>query len=572
MRRPLWVLGKSKREQKFMRISKILIAGAIAFALVACGDKDAGGEAPKSAASAKAAKASAASPLDADFRLKDGEEVDIASLLAMMPDDANPTYDSVAFDKKIGATVVSNLRFADDDGGEGILIKRAEFYGVDVDAIARIDNAADAGADAPFETVFQKVRLLDVSAEGIEEKEGAMSIGGIEFDKLAIRQGGPESDGKGNEAARFFNAVSLAGLYFKDISFSVEESEGASIAMLAPDLRFVGMADGKLGAIIANGLDYKVSQSDEAIANLGQAFGPQGAALMNGPLKQLLALSDQRTTIAALAWRDIDLSGLLRWGLKGETPPVTERNLIDLGTMKATDMETFVEGRRLATIEEATISAAEFTWLVPSKIRTDTKGGVYDLTAYASETDEAVLEILTRYGLDNVEGDGYAEWNWNADSGVGALEYVVNADSTLNISMGLGLSGLKLDDAAEAMENGEDNPLAVLGAFDNFSMKLEDKKALDAIFDLSALQMGGSGEDLRQSAPAMIRLSGMQLAQFNPRVSGYVEAVANFVAKGGTLEISANPAEPVSFADLESGGVTPQTLPDVLDLKVTHTK
>ncbi|NOX82020.1 MAG: hypothetical protein GXP06_03335 [Alphaproteobacteria bacterium] len=554
-----------------MRISKILIAGAIAFALVACGDKDAGGEAPKSAASAKAAKVSAASPLDADFRLKDGEEVDIAALLAMMPDEANPTYDSVAFDKKIGATVVSNLRFADDDGGEGILIKRAEFYGVDVDAIARINDATDAGADAPFETVFQKVRLLDVSAEGVEEKEGAMSIGGIEFDKLAIRQGGPESDGKGNEAARFFNAVSLAGLYFKDISFSVEESEGASIAMVAPDLRFVGMADGKLGAIIANGLDYKVSQSDKAIANLGQAFGPQGAALMSGPLKQLLALSDQ-TTVAALAWRDIDFSNLLSWGLKGEAPPMTERNLIDLGTMKATDMETFVEGRRLATIEEATISAAEFTWLMPSKIRTDTKGGVYDFTAYVPETEEAVVEILKRHGLDEVKGDGYAEWNWNADSGVGALEYVVNADSAANISMGLGFSGLKLDDAAEAMENGEDNPLAVLGAFDNFSLKLEDKKALDAIFDLAALQMGGSGEDLRQSAPAMIRLSGMQLAQFNPRVSGYVEAVANFVAKGGTLEISANPAEPVSFSELESGGATPQTLPDVLDLKVTHTK
>ncbi len=555
-----------------MRISKILIAGAAAFALAACGDKDAGDDAIKSETSAKAAKVSSASPLNADFRLKDGEEVDIAALLAMMPDEANPIYDSVAFDKKLGATVVSNLRFADGPGDDAIVVKRAEFYGVDLDAIARIDDAVDAGVDSPFETVFEKVRLLDISAEGIDEDEGSMTIGGIEFDKLAIRQGGPEGSGEGNEAARFFNAVSLAGLYFKDIAISIEEGEGASIAMNAPDLRFVGLADGKLGAIIANDLDYEVSQSAESLANLSQAFGPQGAMLMNGPLKQFLALENQRTTVAALAWRDIDFSGLLGWGLKGETPPVTERELINLGTLKATGMETFIEGRRLMAVDEATISSAEFTWLVPSKFRTDTKGAIYDFTAYASETDEAVLEVLKRHGLDHVKGDGYAEWKWNPDSGVGALEYIVNADSAANFSMGLGLSGLKLDEASEAMANGENNPLAALAAFNNFSLKLEDKKALDAIFDLSALQMGGSGEDLRQSAPAMIRLSGMQVAQLNPRISDYVEAVANFVAKGGTLEVSANPTEPVSFSELESGDVTPQTLPDMLDLKVTHTE
>lgn len=554
-----------------MGISKLLFVAA-AFALVACGDKDAGGDAPKSEISAKAAKASSASPLDADFRLKGGEEVDIDALLALMPDDANPTYDSVEFDKKLGATVVSNLRFADGPGDDAIVVRRAEFYGVDLDAIARIDDATDAAADAPFETVFEKVRFLDISAEGIDEDEGSMTIGGIEFDKLAIRQGGPEGDGQGDEAARFFNAVSLAGLYFKDVSVSIKEGEGADISITAPDLRVVGLGGGKLGAIIANDLDYEVSQSAESLANLSQAFGPQGAMLMNGPLKQLLALENQRTTVAALAWRDIDFSGLLDWGLKGETPPMTARDLIDLGTMKATSMETFIEGRQLMAVDEATISAAEFTWLVPSKIRTDTKGAVYDFTAYASETDEAVLDVLKRHGLDHVKGDGYAEWKWNPDSGVGALEYIVNADGAANFSMGLGLSGLKLDEASEAMANGEDNPLAALAAFNNFSLKLEDKHALDAIFDLSALQMGGSGEDLRQSAPAMIRISGMQAAQLNQRVSGYVDAVADFVATGGTLEISAKPSEPVAFSDLESGAITPQTLPDVLDLKVTHTK
>ena len=50
-----------------------------------------------------------------------------------------------------------------------------------------------------------------------------------------------------------------------------------------------------------------------------------------------------------------------------------------------------------------------------------------------------------------------------------------------------------------------------------------------------------------------------------------MNALADFVAKGGSLEIAAAPAEPVAFTALQATGATaPQTLPDVIDLKVTH--
>jgi len=69
----------------------------------------------------------------------------------------------------------------------------------------------------------------------------------------------------------------------------------------------------------------------------------------------------------------------------------------------------------------------------------------------------------------------------------------------------------------------------------------------------------------------MIRLSGAQAAQMNPRITDYVNALAEFVAKGGMLEIAAAPEEPVAFTTLQSTGMTaPQTMPDVLDLTVTH--
>lgn len=551
-----------------MTYSKILLAGAAALALVACGKKDDAGP------GGEAAKVSAESPLEKSFRLEDAEPVDIDALLALMPEDGRPAYDSAEFDDRLGATVVTNLRFADADDGESVAVERAEFYGVDLDAVERVKSAKDAGPDAPFETLFRKVRLMNMSAVGFEEEDATFSIGGIEFDRLAVRQGGVKGDGAGNEAARFFNAVDLGGLYFQDIAVETKAGDAPAVVMSAPDLRLVGLSGGKLGALIANDLEYQFSQTDESIAAMSEAMGPQAAMLMGSPLKALIAPDSQRVFVKTLEWRGADLSGLMAWGLKGEAPPASERDLIDLGTMKAAGMDTFIEGRKVATIKEATISAAEFTWLIPSKIRADTKGAVTDFTAYLPETETAALEILKEHGLDKVEGDGYAEWAWNPKSGVGDLEYVANTEGLADLAMGFGVGGLKLSDIAAAQESGDGDAVAAAAAFRNLSLTVKDEKALDVLFALSAQQMGGgTAEDLRQSAPAMIRLSGAQAAQMNPRIAGYVDAVANFVAQGGTLEISARPEDPVSAATLQQTGQTaPQTLPDVLNLTVTHKK
>lgn len=551
-----------------MRFSKTLLAGVAALALAACGNKEEG--AAQSPSSAAAAKVGSGSPLDKPFRLKDAAEVDIDAFFALLPEGKRPTYESARFDSQLGATVLSNLRFSDADDGEALLVERAEFYGLDLDAIDRIKTATNVTSESPFETVFEKVRLLNLSAEGFDDEKGRFSVGGVELDRLAIRQGGAKSDGEGEEAARFFNAIDLSGLYFKDIAIKVSTANTPEAEMKAPDLRFVGLGGGKLQAMIANDMEYRMSYTDEAVMAMAASMGPEGSLLLNSPLKNLIAPENQRVVMKALEWRGVDLSGLMKWGLKGEEPPVSERNLINLGTMKAVDMETYIGAKRAAMVKEATVSAAEFTWLMPSKIRTDTKGATYDFTAYATEDQKEALAVLKKHGLDKVTGDGYAEWIWNPESGAADLEYVANAKGFGDMSMSFALSKLKLEDIGQANEDGEENAVGEIGAFKGFNLKLVDEKALDALFDLSALQMGGSGADLRQSAPAMIRLSGAQFAQLNPRFSDYVSAVADFVGEGGTLEIAANPAEPVSFADLKADTLNPMAMPDVLGLTVTH--
>ena len=551
-----------------MKAFHVLAAGCAAFVLAACGGD--GGEANRDAG-----KSSAASPLEAEFRLSDASPMDVDALFALMPEDGRPTYESAAFDDALGATVVTNLRFADADDGEAVVVERAEFFGVDMDAVERVRTAENPGADAPFETVFQKVRLYNVAAEGLEDDDAELSltIAGVEFDMLKVRQGGLEGDGEGDEAARAANAVDLGGLYFKDIEIATRSDDAPSASFSAPDLRFVSLAGGRLGAVIANNFEYEFSQTEASIGAMRAAMGPQGAVIFDGPLRNFIAPESQRAEIKAFEWRDIDFSGLTAWGLRGEAPPVTAENLIDLGTFKASDMVSYVGEKRAVSVEEATMSAGEFTWLVPSNICVESKGESYDFTAYMSESDEAALAILKENGLDDVKGDSNMEWTWNSERGGALLNYALATDGLVDFSMSAELSGLKLNEIAAAMENGDENAFLTLGRFNGFSLELADESLLDVLFAFSALQMGGTGDDLRQSVPAMIRLGGLQAAQLNPRISDYIDALAEFVGKGGALKIEAAPQDPVGFAGLQEAGATaPQTLPDVLELTITHTE
>ena len=576
-----------------MTFQKLFFAGIAAIALAACGQKE-NADAPSSASSVEAADSDASSPLDSEYRLADASPLDVDALFALMNDDARPTYDRAEFDEKLGATVVYNLWFADNQDEEGVRVERAEFYGVDLEAIERIqnyqsdsvaddsDSAAEEqrfmigdpeAANAPFEKVFDKVRFLNVASEGFVEdgEEMMFTIGGLEFDTLQIRQSGFESFGFSNMPAGVVNAVSFAGIYLKDFTLRTASDDEASLAFSAPDMRLVSIGGGKLDALIINGLEYEMAQTPESMAALEASLGPQAGLLINGPMGTFLAPENQRGVVKSLEWRGIDFSGLLAYGLRGEEPPVSETDLIDLGTLTASNMETFIGEKRLSLVKDATISAAEFTWLIPSKFRSDASGAVYDFTAYASDEDEELVAVLKEHGLDNVKGDGYVEWVWDPKKGTGDFDYVANMDGVADLSLAFGVTGLEHETMIAAEADGDSDALFDEAAFKKFTFNIEDEKALDAIFALAALQMGGTAEDLRLSAPAMIRLSGATATQFSPRVLDYVNAVADFVAKGGAIEVKAEPAEPLALSELQEVGATnPATLLDRIDLTVTH--
>lgn len=556
-----------------MKTRPILIAAAAALALVSCGEKEGGG--PETRSSAAAAKVDAPSPLESSYRLKGGEPVDVEALLALLPPNLRPSYESAAFDNKLGATVLVNLRFIDQDPDDkidldGFSIERAELYGVDMAAVERVKGAEAAASDAPFEKIFDKVRLYGIRPIEAGQTD-AMTIGAAEIDQFRLRQGGfREAD---ENPAFFFNAFDLAGLYLKDVVLNGEEELAGDYALNAPDVRFVSLGGGKLGAVIAKDVNYRAVRSTEARAALARAMGGPAGLLFSGPLKGFIAPERQRWTAESFEWRGVDLSGWMEYGLRGEKPPLTANELIDLGAIKVVGMKSYVDDRLASKTAEASVDDFEFTWLVPSRVRSRSTGAEYDFTAYVSPDEKEAIEILKKHGLDSVKGEGELAWDWDSTKGGAALTSTFKTDNLADFDADFALAGLELARINALIEAGEKSPILKTAAFQGFGLTLADEALLDAIFEMAAFQSGQDSAELRQSAPAMIRLSGMQAATLNPRIADYIDAIANFVAEGGTIELSARPENPVPLSDIEAVGETgPQGLPDLLDLKVTHTK
>ena len=78
-------------------------------------------------------------------------------------------------------------------------------------------------------------------------------------------------------------------------------------------------------------------------------------------------------------------------------------------------------------------------------------------------------------------------------------------------------SSFKLEDIAAAREAEGEDGIGDIGAFNGFSLNIADHNALAAIFDIAGLQMGQSGDDLRQSAPMMMRLFSVEAAKTTQR-------------------------------------------------------
>lgn len=549
---------------------RALLALVAAFAFAACAKKS---DAPRTPASVEAADIDAASPLDRPYRARDGEALDIDRLFEILPLYLRPTYAKSDFDKKTGATVVADLEFG---GEKGFRVKRAEFYGVDLDRIERVKSAENAALDAPMEPVIAKLRLYDIeSVDG--DEPGGVTIKAAEIDALRIRQGGVPKESAASGLAAFFNAFDVAGVYFKDVRATgadeTRSDTGAAFDFEAADLRLVGVGGGRVDAVVARDVGYIVRQSSSAIAAAGKGLGPAGDVLLNGPLRNFIAPENQRVKAKSLEWRNISFAGLMQYGLKGERPPISARDLIDLGTARLVDTETFFGDKRVSIVPQTDISAMEFDWFAPSKIRAVTRGGVYDFTGYVPDTEEKAIAELKSRKLDRVKADSDLAFDWSAETGAAVFSTGFDSSGLADLDIDVALDGLELKRIEAARLAGARNAAGELARLERFSFVIADEQMLDAFYALSALQTGGEAKDVRAATPALMRLTQLELKRSNPRVASYIDALADFLEDGGTLEVKAEPETPVPLEALgaaAAGG--PDAMAAAVNLTVTRKK
>lgn len=544
-----------------------------------------------------AARADTKTPIDTAFRLKNAEAIDVDALFALLPEALRPTYGAAEFDDAIGAMVLTDVKVApafDADlgdydlslSGKGFEIGRAELYGVDQDALARVAETKNLESDdryeAPFEDIFEKVRLFEVrrlsntdnSATG-ETEDDAPAIGAIEFDKLAMRRGafeGVNADaGENANAAHFFNAFTLAGLYVKDAALNMSDDEGAasdsvdagSVRITAPDLRFVGLGGGKLDQFLTNNLSYTIEQSPDARNAAAEALGGD---IFSGPLGNLAIPTSQAYDFGSIDWRSIDLSGVIPYALQGIAPPTSARQVMDLGSVQVEDAKSYVNGKLFSSTPDARVSAMTFTWLAPSRIVASTPKSTYDFTAYLTEDDKDALATFKEYGLDNVVSASNFAYNWDADRGDASLRSDFQSEGFSALDFSLGLAGLSLD----KVDSSKPNALFNDGALASMDLTIDDEKMLDAIFAVAALQTGGAPGDLRKSAGAVMRVGGMQFMLSNPKFVEYINAAAAFVEEGGRLNVTAAPKTPVPFSAFQ--GVDMLETPKLLNITVERSE
>ncbi len=556
------------------RTGAALLIGTAALGLVACGG-DKGDGAEKSSTSSNLVSTDlkgAKSPIDKSFSYKQGEELDVDAFFAANSDDEEVpfTYDSSNFDKKTGATIITNLVSKDENNS--FSIGRLELYGVNQDNILALkgEEATDDRLD-----VFRKVRAYDVSFSAPEGEAGKITIGALEVDSLKIKGAGTgdhEDLGEGREAAIVLDSFSLGGVYLKDLSIDAMETEDMGIDMKIADLRFGAIEGGKFGGLYMADVEYSMEQSSEMRDMMLGQMDASTRAMFEGPLGNMLFPQNSEGTIAKMTWDGINISGLMEYLRSGEKPPFSAKNLIWFGGMEINDTVTKINGVQAASVGRSVLEPIEFEWLVPTRISSREEDGVYNIGAFMPEGAEALTALVKDNGLEAVKYEADFLWDYDTKKGNAKLVSDTKMNGLANFYLDLKLADAPLEPLLTGME-AEDQTVIQNIALEGMTVRIEDEKLLNFIYGVAGQQYGQDAEQMRQTAVGMMGFASMQAAQLGPDYVDYVSAVQGFMTDGGTLEISIAPSEKLTMAvlaDLEEAG--PEAIPGILGLSVTHKK
>jgi hypothetical protein len=582
-----------------MSIRKLLLAGAGALVLQSCATPQ--------------PPLTAADLLSTPYALPSGRAFDVEAFFAALPDWLSVTYANASFDSAIGAMVVDDLIFELAAApGYRLRADHATIWDADVEAMANVFNGA---ADlTQMSHLFDRLAFENVYSEGLQWDGGAQSLG-LSIDKLvmdgvaarsfALAPKDSAADGAIfiRTVAAIANSYAYDGVAYSNFSFQMNDNQGNSASYGVDQIFARGYDAGRVDYYSGSGLRTKSSGAGNGLlTEVSQVFAggeddnPQDKILqpnvreqmrevLKNPVAVLASLNGGMSTehdIQFFEVRDMDVRGALSWLARWELPPITETELLDFGASTIIGDKQSLDGKLFYQGGRIDVAAFDFYWLIPSSFNYSETGSRMDIAALFDAMGETVPEgadelakvydAVAALGLEQISFDAMLDWAWDGETGDAALQTDTDVVDFVRMGYGARLGGPSLA-RWDALVRSDQMETAIqemsLGGF-NFS--ITDYQMLDRVFAYAAQQSGSAPEDLRLAAPAMMRLSGAQVAQMNPRIPGYIDAIVNFIESGGTLSVNIDPAEPIPFIELQSLSQSPQTLPDVLNLTVTHSE
>lgn len=458
--------------------------------------------------------------------------------------------------------------------------------------------------------------LPDAASAPVAYSDSAMTVGRIVFEGLTLHPWTFQKNEDGDsaiEAIRLISAiarsVSLDSSVFIDSTISQKMTEAGlegHVDQTYARQILKGYDRGNIAAMITTGTQFTaaIPVPDEVITEADEA------------LPTTYRTIDMSGSYGFSSWSGFEFANLLAWGEKGELPPITERDLISIGTSSITDMKFDFGGQPVFRAAKMDFEMDKFSWFLPERIVFSHEDAAFDLVGFLKfaqsvEPDATpkdgepsiaeIIGVLERSGLGTLSGDGTLSLTWDSETGATALE---NSGVTDNIFGGLTrldlvlpsyndlvpafkADGVTPDDAA--FEELITSKLAFSGA----RYSVTDLGGLNAlatlVIEVAKLEgndepmMGNFAEstpaDVRSFASGLLLLGGGAMTSEVPQASKWIASLSKFVTDGGTIEFVAAPAKPLTLADLtgmtpDAGmaeSPSPEEIVELLGVQVTHT-
>jgi hypothetical protein len=483
-----------------------------------------------------------------DAALQAGE-VDVDTLLKLLPPDVKATYGSKSYDALTGVTTIRNLKIADAtaEAANYLAVEEVGLRGLDLAAFEHVFDFSKYGPtrDETFKQLFGDVTVRKASI--VAESK---TVGGVE-------------------------QITFGGVQMKQLQ-NLPPGQGGVTESDVNNFKFIGAL---LDSIISGPLEVtnftveaEGNKSSIAKATMGGItrgqFGPSS-------LENFEASSEGSfVKIASSAGDGGDFSKALPWMIKGELPPVAPDPLLYIGGGKATGIDYDIEGIKV-TIAEYSISPVNFFWLVPSTFKLDIVDLVVTPPAVDNGSGFTVAE-LQKLGIDRLDLDFGLDWAMDATAGTAQLkELRIQESQLVDATLAIDLNGINL---AQLIDPSMSQMSMMQIGLTYAKFFLKNNGGVEKMLNLAAQEEGSTPDALKQQA--MDQLTQLEAGVPGPdgapkppsdRVKSIIAALKSFIQSPGTLTVTVQPASPVTATTGMGAMFDPFSAPDTLGVTVEST-